>query len=229
MTDFNDIDCASILNFFAWNKSGNGEQSEEVLRESYKPHEVKTFEAGTMIAEQGESVNSLVMLTKGSVRMEIISRSGEKLYVSEHAAPFPLIASLLYSSHKKYVNDIIATEECKVEYYDFETIDRLLGESPSFRRGFLAYSSNLIYGLSEQLQIFSIRKIKGKLAYYILQKAEPSGFFELGMSVTALAQYFGVTRSALSRVIAELTNEGSIYYTKGFGEILNYNNLQKEL
>lgn len=50
---------------------------------------------------------------------------------------------LLYSKLQSFVNDIIALEECEVEYYDFEMVDQLLGES-LFRRGFLTYGSELI-------------------------------------------------------------------------------------
>lgn len=193
------------------------------------PFKVETFEAGKFIAHQGDLIDSLVLLTKGEVRLEVISPTGDRLYTNEHEAPFPLIASLLYATEQKFANDIIATKDCEVEYYSREMIDKIMEHCPQFRKGFLTFSSDLIYGLSEQLQIFSIRKIKGKLAYYILQKMEPSGYFSLDRSVTSLAKYFGVTRSALSRVIAELASEGSIFYTRGFGEVLDVQKLRESI
>lgn len=220
---------SALLEYFCGSKHAQEELAELTERLQCVPTKVETFKAGQFVAHQGDPIDSLVLLTKGIVRIEVVSPTGDRLYTNEHAAPFPLIASLLYSSEQKFANDIIAVEDCEIEYYDREMIEKLLDECKPFRRGFITFSSNLIYGLSEQLQIFSIRKIKGKLAYYIMQQMEPSGYFSLDRTVTSLARYFGVTRSALSRVISELASDGAIYYTRGFGEVLDIKKLRDSI
>ena len=220
---------SALLHYFCGSKADEEELTELAEQLKCAPTKVETFKVGQFVAHQGDPIDSLVLLTKGVVRIEVVSPTGDRLYTNEHEAPFPLIASLLYSSEQKFANDIIAVKDCEVEYYDRELVEKLLEQCAPFRSGFLTFSSNLIYGLSQQLQIFSIRKIKGKLAYFILQKMEPSGYFSLDMSVTSLAKYFGVTRSALSRVIAELASDGTIYYTRGFGEVLDIKKLRDSI
>ena len=220
---------SALLEYFCGSKHNQEELAELTERLQCVPTKVERFRSGQFVAHQGDPIDSLVLLTKGLVRIEVVSPTGDRLYTNEHEAPFPLIASLLYSSEQRFANDIIAVKDCEIEYYDREIVEKLLGECPTFRRGFLTFRSNLIYGLSQQLQIFSIRKIKGKLAYFILQKMEPSGYFSLDMSVTSLAKYFRVTRSALSRVISELASDGAIYYTRGFGEVLDIKKLRDSI
>lgn len=215
------IKCPRLFNYFC-SIECRGKFPEQLIELlSQDPKKVRRFERGDHIAFQGDVVDGLMLLIKGSVRMEIISDVGYNLFVSEHRAPFPLEASLLFSSRSVLAHDVIALEECEVEYYDIEGVERAMTICPHFRHGFLHYSSDQVQSLSQRLQIFSIKKIRSKLAFYILQQTGKDGQFDLGMSVTSLAEYFGVTRSALSRVITELVEMGAIEYDKGVGHVLN--------
>ncbi|MDO5017094.1 MAG: Crp/Fnr family transcriptional regulator [Porphyromonas sp.] len=215
------VTCPKLFNYFC-SVECRGKFPEQLIDMlTQDPKKVRHFDKGEHIAFQGDTINNMMILTKGSVRMEIISDVGYNLFISERKAPFPLGASLLFSSQNKFTHDIIALEECQVEYYDIKGVEEAMTICPHFRRGFLHYSSDQVLDLSQRLQIFSIKKIKSKLAFYILRQADKEGSFDLGVSVTALAEYFGVTRSALSRVITELSDEGAITYEKGEGKILN--------
>lgn len=223
------IKCPRLFNYFCNVECRGNYPADLIEMLALDAKKARRFDKGDHIAYQGDAIEDLMLLTKGSVRMEIISDVGYNLFVSEHRAPFPLGASLLFSSKNRFTHDVIALEECMVEYYDTKGVEKAMTYCPHFRRGFLHYSSDQVQNLSQRLQIFSIKKIRSKLAFYILEQTDKNGLFDLGMSVTSLAEYFGVTRSALSRVITELVDLGAIEYDKGIGRVLDRKILSSQI
>ena len=75
--------------------------------------------------------------------------------------------------------------------------------------------SNRSQFLSEKIKFLNFKTIRGKLAQYILQTAG-TGKSEIKLEMTQndLAEYFGVARPSIARVIGEMENEG-IIITKG--------------
>jgi CRP-like cAMP-binding protein len=75
--------------------------------------------------------------------------------------------------------------------------------------------SNRSQFLSEKIKFLNFKTIRGKLAQYFLQLAN-SGKPEIRLEMTQndLAEYFGVARPSIARVIGEMETEGLII-TKG--------------
>jgi CRP-like cAMP-binding protein len=69
--------------------------------------------------------------------------------------------------------------------------------------------------LSEKIKFLNFKTIRGKLAQYILEAAS-QGKDEINLNLTQseLAEYFGVARPSIARVMSELEEEG-IVITKG--------------
>jgi len=190
-------------------------------------HTIKEYKRGEHIAYQGDKVTYLYMLTKGRVKTEIVSDSGLTLSVKEIKAPYPLAAAFLFADNNRFPVDVIALEDCEVILISKKTIEQQMAKCPEFLRGFMAFNANRVQFLSERLKIFSQKTIKAKLAYYILNRAQ-NDEFDLGQSISSLAQYFGTERPSLSRSISEMVREGAIKYDSGKGKILNYR-LMKEM
>lgn len=188
------------------------------------PHTVKLFKRGELIAYHSEPINQLIMLTKGKVKIEIVSNSGVTLPVKDIEAPYPLSASFLFADDNRLPVDIVALTECEIVYIRKEAIEKQIMACPGFMRGFLAFNSNHTQYISERLKIFAQRGIKAKAVYYILSK-EKNGEFEIDLSISALAEYFGVERSSLSRVFSELIKKGIIEFDTKKGRILDMKSL----
>lgn len=191
-------------------------------------HKIKHFKKGELIASQGASVSYLYMLTNGKAKSEIISDSGVIISMEEVAAPYPLTAAFLFADNNNLQVDIVAMEDCEIILISKIAIEKQIAKCPGFLRGFMAFAANHAQFLSDRLKIFSQKGIKAKIAYYILQH-EKSMKFELGRSITSLAEYFGVERPSLSRAISEMVKSGIIEYDGGKGKILNYTAIQELL
>lgn len=191
-------------------------------------HKIKNYKRGELIASQGDRISSLYMLTKGKVKTEIISNSGLTVSVEEISAPYPLAAAFLFADNNHFPVEVTAMEDCEVILISKSSIEKQMAKCPVFLRGFMAVIANRVQFLSERLKIFSQKGIKAKIAYYILQQ-DQNGAFELGRSISSLAEYFGVERPSLSRAISEMAHDGIIEFEAGKGKVLKYNDLKELL
>lgn len=189
---------------------------------------VKNYRKGEYVACQGDAVKHLYMLTKGRVRTEIVSDHGLTLHVDELRAPYPLAAAFLFADDSRFPVDVIALEDSEIVLIPKTAVEEQMMRCPYFLRGFMAFTANRMQFLSERLKIFSLKGIKTKLAFYLLQRTRGDRF-DLGRSVASLAEYFGVERPSLSRAISEMARDGIIEFSAGKGRIADHRALKEML
>ena len=184
------------------------------------PHIVKQYKKGEYVVYQGNKVEHLYMLTKGRVKTEIVSDPGLTLYIEEIKAPYPLAAAFLFAEQNRFPVNVIALEDSEIILICKESIEKQMAKCPHFLRGFMAFTADRMQFLSERLKIFTLKGIKAKFAFYIIQRTK-DGKFELEISIASLSEYFGIERPSLSRVISEMVHDGLIEFEAGRGRILN--------
>lgn len=182
----------------------------------------KIFQKGEVIARQGDRVGALYILYKGAVKTEMITESGSILAVDTLHAPCPLAPAFLFAENNRFPVDVIAIEACELLSIPKNRVMERLAVDEQFLKNYMAFNANRTQFLSEKLQLLSIKTIKGKLAYYIRQRAD-NGRFVMDRNQTALAEYFGVTRPSLARSFSEMIQEGAITRE---GRILDSEKLQ---
>lgn len=182
----------------------------------------KRYKKGEVVARQGNMIDSLYLLMKGSVKTEMITESGGLLSVETMVAPSPLAPAFLFAENNRFPVDVVALEACEIVLIPKERVMRELATNSFFLKSFMAINANRTQFLSERLQLLSIKTIKGKLAYYIQQRVQ-AGCFRLDRNQTELAEYFGVARPSLSRSFSEMVEEGAI--TRD-GEVANLHTLK---
>ncbi|MDL2227787.1 Crp/Fnr family transcriptional regulator [Odoribacter sp. OttesenSCG-928-L07] len=191
-------------------------------------HKIKTYKKGEYIAFQGDHISNLYMLSKGKVKMEIITDSGLSIFMEEISAPYPLATAFLFAEDNCFPAEVVALEDCEIILISKQAVEKQIAKCPGFLRGYMAFTANQAQSLSDRLKIFSQKSIKAKIAYYILQR-DKKGSFDLEQNITSLAEYFGVERPSLSRAISEMVKDGIIEYKGGKGKILKYDSLKEFL
>ena len=186
----------------------------------------KFFKKGEWVARQGDCVNTLSILIKGSVKAEMISEAGTVLNIETIHAPNPLAPAFLFSENNRFPVDVVALNDCEIVSIPKDSIMKQLACNESFLKGFMKFSSNRTQFLSERLNFLSIKTIKGKLAQYILSRTVGMDF-TLNMNQTALSAYFGVARPSLSRSLSEMIHDGIINLKGKNGKILNLMKLRE--
>ena len=186
----------------------------------------KSFKKGEWVAQQGDTVTALYILSKGSVKAEMVSDSGTVLNIETINAPNPLAPAFLFAENNKFPVDVVALEPSEIIVVSKDTIMKQLACNEAFLQRFMAFTANRAHFLSERLKFLSTKTIKCKLAQYILERSKNTSF-TLEMNQTALAEYFGVARPSLSRSLSEMINEGIISLKGKRGKILNFLKLRE--
>ena len=183
-------------------------------------YKTKLYKKGECIAQQGEMVNALYILLKGSAKSEMISDSETILNMETVKAPNLLASALLFAADSQFPVDIVALEDCEIILISKDSIVKQLGSNEEFLQGFMKFNSNRVHFLSERLKLLSTKTIKGKIAQYVLARSNHQNF-TLDRKLTELAEYFGVTRPSLSRSLSEMIEEGIISLKRKNGTVLD--------
>ena len=183
-------------------------------------YKTKFFKKEEWIAQQGDIVNALYILLKGSVKTEMISNSGTIINIEIINAPNLLAPALLFAASNRFPVDVVALEDCEIILIAKDSIMKLLSRNEAFLQAFMAFNSNRVHFLTERLKLLSTKTIKGKLAQYILIRTNNMQF-TLDRNQSELAEYFGVTRPSLSRSLSEMIDEGVISLKRKTGTILD--------
>ena len=192
------------------------------------PHITKRYKKGEYIGYHGDRVKSLMILISGKVKTEIVSSTGLALPMEEIKAPYPLAAAFLFGEHNHLPVDIIALDNCEVVFITKENVEKQIAACPGFLQGFMSFTANRMYYMSERLKIFAQKGIKAKIAYYILSK-EKNGEFDLERSIASLAEFFAVERPSLSRALSEMVHDGIITLNGRKGHIQNNKKMEEIL
>jgi len=187
---------------------------------------IKTFKKGDWIAQQGDTVKSLHILSKGSVKAEMLSSSGTVLNIETIRAPNPLAPAFLFAEENLFPVDVVALEDVEIILISKESIMKQLALNENFLQGFMKFNSNRVHFLSERIKLLSTKTIRGKLAQYIMARTS-NMCFTMDMNQTMLAEYFGVTRPSLSRTLSEMVDEGIISMKGKQGKVLDFSKLRR--
>lgn len=184
-------------------------------------HQVKSFKKGDMILQSGAVCNYLYILVKGEVVAEMIDLSGKVLKIENLQAPETIASAFIFSDNATSPVTVTACDEVKIMIIPREDFLHLLQKEKQILSNYLNIVANRAQFLSNKLHIMSFKTIKAKLAHYILEKSVQTTVFKLEMTQQELANYFGVERPSISRVLGDFVNESLIKLEKKHVTVLN--------
>jgi CRP/FNR family transcriptional regulator, dissimilatory nitrate respiration regulator len=172
---------------------------------------VRSFAAGSMVAQSADSISSLLIILSGHVRGEMMDLSGHTIKIEDIYPPQALAAAFLFGSGSHYPVNVYANIDSEVLIIDKKDFLALLHESKTMLLNYLDAVCSKAHFLSERLRFLSFRTIKGKLAHYLLGlPGGPEGSVVLDKSQQQLADYFGVARPSLARALKDMEVDGLI-------------------
>jgi CRP-like cAMP-binding protein len=189
---------------------------EEVMSAiSVTPYRIRRFNAGSLISQSGEPVDAFMMVIDGVVKGEMVDFSGRVIKIEDIPASGALASAFIFGSRNRFPVNVMAVSDAKLMVIEKADFLKFLKSNEKILTNFLDMISDRSQFLSEKIKFLNFKTIKGKLAQYILQTAGPDKTaIRLSMTQNELAEYFGVARPSIARVISELEYEG-IISTKG--------------
>ena len=170
----------------------------------------RSYKKGEILAQQGAVCNRLVILTKGSVRGEMIDYSGRLIKVEDIAAPRAIAPLFLFGEENRYPVEVTANEPTEVIELPKSSVLSLFRKNEQFLENYMNLSANYARTLADKLFFMSFKTIRQKLASYLLRlyKQQQQTHITLDRSQQELSDYFGVSRPSLARELAHMQEDG---------------------
>lgn len=212
-----------------WTGFENLDKDNELFPSDLK-YSIKNYPKNELVFRQGDSCDALYILIEGSVKTEMITENGNLLGIEIIKSPRPLAPAFLFSDNNRFPVDVTTLEEAEILRIPKDEVIRLMTSQPDFMKQFITHNSNRIQFLTNRLQLLSIKTIKGKIAYFLLEQSKEYGLnFTLNRNQTELADFFGIARPSLARSLSEMAQDGIISIDKKKYTILNPKGLRELL
>lgn len=178
------------------------------------------FEKNQKIINQGDPLNEVVLMLKGSAIVEHVDSLGEINIVTEIKKTEAYGVESAFAKMENYKDSLIAKERCFVMFLNKH---RLINQCDNKCKRHEFVIKNLMSmvavsnaNLLEKLYHMSKRTIRDKLLSYFLSMSAKAGssYFEIPYNKTELAHYLSVDRSALSAELSKMRTEKLIDYDK---------------
>lgn len=171
-----------------------------------------SYRKGEILARQGDVCNRLVILTKGSVRGEMIDYSGRLIKIEDIAAPRALAPLFLFGEENRFPVEVTANEPTEVIEIPKASVLELFRRNEQFLENYMNLSANYARTLSDKLFFMSFKTIRQKIASYLLRlcKQQQQLQITLDRSQQELSDYFGVSRPSLARELSHMQEDGMI-------------------
>ena len=172
-------------------------------------YRVRSYPAGSMIAQSSDNILFLLVVLKGHVRGEMVDISGHVIKIEDIYPPQALAAAFLYGQGSRYPVNVFANIDSEVLIIDKNDYLTLLHANKILLTNYLEVICSKARFLSDRLRFLSFHTIKAKMAHYLMSlPGALEGNVILDRSQQELAEYFGVARPSLARAMRELESDG---------------------
>ena len=174
-------------------------------------------EKGEMLQAIGQPIRRFGIVLSGAVQVCVDDIEGNRMIMAEVAPGNSFGESLCFLRTKESPVYIFASEDSDLLWLSTE--DLFAGSDAFYREiqhRFTATLAGKALTMNNRIQVLSRLSLRGKLTAYFteLAAAQGSDVIRLPMNREDTAAYIGANRSALSRELARMKDEGLIDYRK---------------
>ena len=169
----------------------------------------KTFPLGSVITTYMEKRKQICILLSGKADLIRYDLKGNQDII-EHFEQNDIFGEVFHTVNTNNELFVLATKECEVLIFSYDDLRIKCKQNCSFHSTLISTILELV--LNNRIEILSKRSIREKLLSYfnILSSKSFSKNITLQFSLTSLADYLSVDRSAMMREIRNLIDEGFI-------------------
>ena len=179
-------------------------------------------ERGELIQPAGKPVNRFGLVLSGAVQVCVDDIEGDRMIMAEVAPGASFGESLCFLRTKESPVCIFAKEDTELLRLSTEILYAGDDFDPELHRRFTAVLAGKTLTMNNRIQVLSKLSLRKKLTAYFTELAAEQGsdIIRLPMNRDDTAAYIGANRSALSRELARMKEEGLIDYHRNEIRIL---------
>lgn len=189
------------------------EKNKMKLFKAFHTH-IMTYNKGEDLSKMLMDTNSLGIIINGYVQVVKKNLNGTSLIIEELYEDDILSIKTIYVQDSEY--EVLVKEETKIVFFDLEQLQNFSenekGYYNQFIKNLFLIMNDKLNEKNERIQILTKKTIRNRLLEYFSMAKTKSGSnnIYLPFSFMALADYLGVDRSAMSRELGYLKEEGFI-------------------
>ena len=186
---FNGIDEKTIKNILEKNK-----------------YEIKKYSPNESIAFRGDEVRGLYIILKGTLTTEMLTEEGNVIKIEELVPSDVIASAFVFGKKNSFPVDLNVKDEAEILFIERKEFLKILFSKEKILENFLNEVSNKTQLLTSEIwNSFNNKTIKKKFCDYV-KKNQKNNLFSI-QNLGALAEYFGVERPSLSRVLSDLVKD----------------------
>ena len=189
-------------------------------------YHVGTFQKGDIVAFEAENIRHIGILLSGIVDMVKEDLWGNKTILLRMHKDEMFGETFACGEDTMSVVTFVVSEDAKILFLPFDRVMRSCTMACVFHHRLIENMVRIIANknrdLIRKVEVVSKRTIREKLLAYLSIQAQTqeSRYFEIPFGRVELAEYLCVDRSALTRELAKMRDEGLIDYDKNCFRIL---------
>ena len=181
--------------------------SETMLEELLSlPYRRKEYKDGDRVVSVGDTCDWLMLLAEGTVESRMGAQSGKEVVIEKMQAPMILAPAFLYAKNHTIPVEVSMMTDGVVWYIHREAFFKFMTVHPEVLKQFLEVLSDRSHFLSGKVRSFAVKSLRDRVLDYIRQHGAIT-------NVAEAAEMLGVARPSLSRLIADLQDEGVLERT----------------
>ena len=169
-------------------------------------YEIKKYSPNESIAFRGDEVKGLYIILKGTLITEMLTEEGNVIKIEELVPSDVIASAFIFGKNNTFPVDLSVKDEAEILFMERKEFLKLLFSEEKILENFLNEISNKTQLLTSTIwNNFNNKTIKKKFCDYVKRNQENNEFFIENLG--ALAEFFGVERPSLSRVLSELVKD----------------------
>ena len=204
----------------------------ETLLACFRPR-IRRYARGEILLLTGDCAREAGIVLEGSITAVKSATDGTGVTVT-HMGPGGIFADVLSGSSQKSPVTVTAETDCAALYLPY---DKVMRPCPCLHPAHLQLMRNLVltisdkyFALDHRLELLICKSLRERIAIWLLDEAERAGSdtFQTPLTRAGLAQYLNCDRSALSRELGRMQQEGLIETWRSSFKILDNNRLRAQ-
>ena len=169
-------------------------------------YEIKKYSPDESIAFRGDEVKGLYIILKGILTTEMLTEEGNVIKIEELTQSDVIASAFIFGKKNSFPVDLIAKDDAEILFVERKEFLKILFSKEKILENFLNEVSNKTQLLTSKIwNSFNNKTIKKKFCDYV-KKNQKNNLFSI-QNLGALAEYFGVERPSLSRVLSDLVKD----------------------
>ena len=169
-------------------------------------YEIRNYSPNESIAFRGDEVKGLYIILKGTLITEMLTEEGNVIKIEELVPSDVIASAFIFGKKNSFPVDLAAKDEAEILYVERKEFLKLLFSQEKILENFLNEISNKTQLLTSKIwNSFNNKTIKKKFCDYV-KKNQKNNLFSIE-NLGALAEFFGVERPSLSRVLSDLVKD----------------------